>query len=62
MGCFMRNKQKAWRESSRRNTIKGELTRRQLLAVFRSNPVPSKLLRALKQKFFLVQYDIKVPA
>jgi hypothetical protein len=43
----MKNKQKAWRESSRRNTIEGKLTGRQFIAARRHNPVPSKLLRGL---------------
>ena len=40
----MKNKMKAWRESSRRNTIKGELTARQWKAVRRSNPTISPLV------------------
>lgn len=43
----MKNKPKAWRESSRQNTIKGELTERQIDAHMRANPVPSRLLHAL---------------
>ncbi len=43
----MKNKTKAWRESSRRNTIEGKLTTRQFDASRRSNPVPSALLNFL---------------
>lgn len=43
----MRNKMKAWRESSRRNTINGKMTARQWKAVQRSNPQPSALLNEL---------------
>lgn len=57
----MKNKQKAWRESSRSNTIKGELTHRQWLAASRHNSIPSKLIRALKQRFFEQLFNV-VPA
>lgn len=43
----MKNKQKAWRAASRRNTVEGKLTTRQLTAVIRSNPAPSRLLDEL---------------
>lgn len=43
----MQNKMKAWRASSRRNTIEGKLTKRQWTAITRSNAQPSALLNGL---------------
>ena len=43
----MKNKQKAWRVASRRNTVEGKLTARQIKAAIRTNPQPSSLLNEL---------------
>lgn len=43
----MKNKTKAWREASRKNTINGKLAQRQITAAIRSNPQPSALLNEL---------------